>query len=75
MAKADTHAGIEITVNINTAISRRAFYFVDGNRFKKAEAIVNYRTENGDFKSAEDLQKVKGIGAATIEKNKSRILL
>jgi len=29
----------------------------------KAQAIVNYRTQNGPFKSVEDLAKIKGIGA------------
>jgi competence protein ComEA len=33
---------------------------------KKAAAIVQYRTEHGDFKSVKDIENVSGIGAKTI---------
>jgi competence protein ComEA len=33
-----------------------------------AQAIVNYRTENGPFQRIEDLLEVSGIGEATLEK-------
>jgi competence protein ComEA len=33
-----------------------------------AQAIVDYRTENGTFREIEDLLKVSGIGPATFEK-------
>ncbi|RKG33261.1 ComEA family DNA-binding protein [Acinetobacter tianfuensis] len=42
---------------------------------KKAEAIVNYRSKNGKFKSIEELQQVKGIGPAIFAKNKQRLAL
>jgi competence protein ComEA len=35
-----------------------------------AQAIVDYRTANGPFRSVEEITKVKGIGAATLEKLK-----
>ena len=73
--KPDTHEGIQITVNINTAPAEELSTLLIGIGLKKAERIVEYRTENGDFKAAEDLQKVKGIGAATVDKNRARILL
>lgn len=38
---------------------------------KAAEAIVNYRTQNGDFKSMEDVQKVPGVDPAKIAAKKS----
>ncbi len=38
----------------------------------KAKAIVEYR-KNHCFKKAEDLTQVKGIGIATVEKNKKEI--
>ena len=34
----------------------------------KAKAIVDYRTKNGPFKSADDLDKVKGLGKGIIAK-------
>lgn len=34
----------------------------------KARAIIQYRTENGPFKTIDDLDDVKGIGAKTLEK-------
>ena len=40
---------------------------------KYAERIVQYRQENGPFKSPEDLMKVKGIGSKTFELNKDQI--
>ena len=36
----------------------------------KAEAIIAYRTENGDFESVEDLLMVQGIGIKTLEENR-----
>lgn len=34
----------------------------------KAKAIIDYRTKNGPFKSADDLDKVKGVGKGIISK-------
>jgi len=34
----------------------------------KAQAIVEYRQKNGQFKSTKDLGKVKGIGPKIVEK-------
>ncbi|GAB3747660.1 hypothetical protein GCM10028795_10570 [Lysobacter olei] len=41
----------------------------------KAQAIVDYRTANGPFRSVEQLALVKGIGLKTIEKNRERIVV
>jgi len=38
-----------------------------------AQAIVDYRSENGSFRRIEDLLKVSGIGPATFEKIKDYI--
>jgi len=39
----------------------------------KAKAIVDYRTKNGSFKSADDLLKVKGIGEHLLQQNRGNI--
>ena len=41
----------------------------------KAKAIVDYRTQNGKFKSIEDIEKVKGIKAGEFSKIKDSIEL
>lgn len=33
----------------------------------KAQAIIEYRTKNGPFKSVDDLEKVKGFGKKTVD--------
>jgi len=40
---------------------------------KKAQAIILYREKMGDFKSIEDLVKVKGIGEKLLIDNKSKL--
>ena len=60
-------------VNINSADAATLADRLNGVGIKKAEAIVNFREKNGPFKSIDDLVNVTGIGAATLEKNRSFI--
>lgn len=62
-------------VNINAADAQTISESLKGIGMKKAEEIVKYRTENGEFKSADELVNVSGIGTKTVENNKSDILL
>ena len=62
-------------VNINTASAAEIQDKLVGIGAKKAQAIVDYRTKNGSFLSVEQLKEVSGIGEATLEKNRSRIVL
>lgn len=62
-------------VNINKATASEIATALTGVGLNKAEAIVAYRTQNGDFKQASDIVQVKGIGNAIYEKNKQDILL
>lgn len=39
----------------------------------KAEAIVAYREENGDFASVDELLEIKGIGKALLERNRDKL--
>ena len=41
----------------------------------KADAIINYRNENGLFKTIEDLKNVSGVGNSVFEKIKNNITL
>jgi competence ComEA-like helix-hairpin-helix protein len=61
------------SVNINTADANALATELKGVGAKKAEAIVQYRKEHGPFKSVDELLKVKGVGPALLEKNKSNI--
>lgn len=66
---------IAAPVNINTAPASEIAMALSGVGQSKAEAIVQYRKENGKFKKAADIVQVKGIGNATYEKNKDDILI
>lgn len=59
-------------VDINTATVAQ-LESVNGIGPKKAEAIVEYRKKNGPFKSVDDLENVKGLGKASIEKMRGEI--
>lgn len=61
------------SVNINTADATALSAELTGVGEKRAQAIVDYRKENGPFKSVDDLLKVKGIGPAMLEKNRSKL--
>ncbi len=62
-------------VNINTADAAEIKAKLVGIGEKKAQAIVDYRTKNGSFITIEQLTEVSGIGKATLEKNRERIVL
>lgn len=62
-------------VDVNQADAATIAKALDGIGMSKAEAIVAYRNEHGPFTSAEQLGKVKGIGPATLERNRDAIQL
>lgn len=61
-----TDSSTEKIVNINTA-SRAELLTLNGVGDKKAEQIINYREQQGEFKSIEDLKQVQGIGDKIFE--------
>lgn len=61
-------------VNINQADANKIAESLMGIGAVKAEAIVQYRKEHGDFKTLADLEKVTGIGEKTIKANEKDIL-
>src|SRR5207247_9368378 len=61
-------------ININTA-TKEQLEALNGIGPVKAQAIIDYRTKNGNFKSVDDLKKVSGIGDATLEKIRKDVTL
>lgn len=68
-------AGFAGPVNINSATAEQIATELKGIGSAKAQAIVAYRTQNGAFKSADELAMVKGIGEKTIAANREYILI
>lgn len=66
---------VQERVNINTADAETLALALDGVGMTRAMDIIAYREENGAFETVEELQEVSGIGPATLERNRSRILL
>jgi competence protein ComEA len=60
-------------VDINKADAATIAKELSGIGLSRAQAIVTYREKNGNFKAIEDLRKVKGIGAKTLERNRANI--
>ncbi len=54
-----------VDVNIATQAQLES---VKGIGPAKAQAIIDYRSKNGPFKSVDDLEKVKGIGPGILKK-------
>ncbi|SNT71232.1 competence protein ComEA [Psychrobacter sp. LV10R520-6] len=69
---AQTQARDQALVNINHA-SEGELASLYGIGSSKAQAIILYREMFGDFKTVDELEKVKGIGPKTLEKNRARL--
>ena len=54
-------------ININTADSE-TLQTLSGIGEVRAQAIIDYREQYGDFETVEDILKVSGIGEGTLEK-------
>ena len=60
-------------INLNTADAATLQTELVGIGQVKAQAIVDHRDTNGPFASVDELLEVKGIGPATLEKNRARL--
>jgi competence protein ComEA len=65
---------LEGKLNINTATAKQ-LTMLPGIGKKTAQAIIDYRTQNGDFKTTKDLMQVKGVGKKTIEKIEDLVIM
>lgn len=59
-------------ININTA-TKEEFLTINGIGDAKAESIIKYREENGNFKTIDDIKNVSGIGDSLFESIKEYI--
>lgn len=69
-----TTSTVQTKVNVNSA-SIKQLSALKGIGIKRAEAIVEYRSTYGKFKSVDDLLNVKGIGEKFIAKNKANLAI
>ena len=69
---AQSQARTQTSININRA-TEAELVALDGVGSSKAQAIILYREMFGSFKTVDELARVKGIGAKTIENNRGRL--
>ncbi|MEP1470566.1 MAG: helix-hairpin-helix domain-containing protein [Halieaceae bacterium] len=75
LAEPASELGQTATVNINKADASALAAGLTGVGLSRAQDIVRYREAYGPFAAVEELTDVKGIGASTLEKNRSVITL
>ena len=68
----DSKKELNNKISINSA-SKEELMTLNGIGESKADAIINYRNENGLFKTIEDLKNVSGVGNSVFEKIKNNI--
>lgn len=62
-----------VQINLNTASAEALEAGLLGIGPSKAKAIIEHRNGNGPFASVDELLEVKGIGPATLERNRDRL--
>lgn len=70
--KVQTQARMQSIININRA-TESELTLLHGIGSSKAQAIILYREMFGSFRTVDELTKVKGIGAKTVDKNRGRL--
>ena len=75
VAEAAMRAAVTEKVNINSADAATLARMLNGVGQSRAEEIVRYREAFGSFDTVEELAEVKGIGPATVERNRPVIVL
>lgn len=75
VAAAEVAVAQTATINLNSADAETLTRELNGIGETKAKAIVAYREAHGPFGSVDELLEIKGIGAATLEKNRAKLSL
>lgn len=60
-------------IDVNTASAEALAEAIHGVGRKRAQAIVQYREQHGDFSSVDQLAQVRGISASIVERNRERL--
>jgi len=63
----------QVALDLNKADASTLQSRLSGIGKAKAEAIVAYREEHGDFASVDELLEIKGIGKALLERNRDQL--
>ena len=66
---------LKVVLVLHGTLGDKSFFDSAAAGLEKAKAIIEYREKNGLFRSADDLLKVVGIGPATVERNRARIVV
>lgn len=61
-------------VNINTA-DKETLMTIKGVGERRAEAIIQYRKENGPFTNIDQLAEIRGIGRSLIDSNRDTLVV
>lgn len=62
------------TVNLNSA-TKDELVALPGIGPSKAQAIIDYRTQNGPFRSVDEIRKVRGIGEKLFQQIKPELTI
>lgn len=61
-------------VNINSA-DKETLMTIKGLGERRAEAIIQYRKENGPFTNIDQLAEIRGIGQSLIDSNRDSLVV
>lgn len=72
LSTSDSGGAVQNKININQA-EQSELEEIPGIGPKKAQDIIKYRTDNGGFKSIEEIKEIRGVGDKTYESLKDYI--
>lgn len=78
LAAASTPPQTPVTISVSSPINVNsadlaALETIKGLGATKAQAIIDYRTKNGHFKTVEEVENVPGVGPKLLQKIQSQI--